>query len=410
MTRKKVIFIGPPFSGHLHPLLGIAKRMSEVADIAVWSTPGAAAECAAPFRPILREHEARVWEIAEPGRGVKGNPLRLWRQLRQNVALMAEMNRELDEALREEAPDLVIADFTVPVAGLSASRLGIEWWTTLPSPCVLESPDGPPAYFGGQTPDQSALKLAGMRLATRVFKRLMWRVFRRELQAIGFDGVYRADGSEAVYSPRCILGLGAREIEFPRSLPPHFHFAGPVFHTPPYRGPEPAYCEGKPHVLVSLGTHLQHEKAALATAVRDIAARHPGIEFHFTHGRAAGPPPSRDGNFHALPFISYSEHLARYAAVVHHAGAGVMHHCLLHGVPAVAHPLDFDQFDNAARLIAAGVAVLARKRGDLEAAILTALRDSDLKRRCEEMREAVRRYDAPGRVVALFCERFLAES
>ncbi len=401
MKRKRIVFIGPPFSGHLHPLLGIAQRVSEVAAVEVWSTPGVARSCEMPFRAILSEHEKEVWEIAEPGTGVKNNPLLLYRQLRQNVALMGQMKRELDAALSESRPDLVIADFTVPVAGLAAQKLGIEWWTTLTSPCVFETPDGPPAYFGGQTPAGHPLKHAAMRQATRCFKKLMWRLFRREFREIGFECLYRADGSEAVYSPQRILALGMREIEFPRTYPPHMHFVGPVLHTPPHAGEVPPFVTGKPHVLVSLGTHLPHAKAMMAAAVREIAQRQPGIVFHFTHGCELAVIRGEAANYQELAYVSYAEHLPRYDVVVHHAGAGVMNHCLRHGVPAVVHPLDFDQFDNTARLVAAGVALSARKTHELEPAILRALTDTELRGRCEAMSRVVAGYDAPGKIAEM---------
>lgn len=403
MTRKKVLFVGPPFSGHLHPLLGIARRVAEVADVLVLSTPGGARSAQAaglPARHIMAEHEQRVWEIAEPGSDVKNHPLLLYRQLKGNVGLMVAMKHELDAVFRDERPDLVIADFTVPVAGLSAMQQGIEWWTTLPSPCVLESPDGPPAYFGGQVSATTWMqhrKQAAMRQTTRFFKRLMWRLFRREFRSIGFESIYRADGSEAVYSPQRILALGVSEIEFPRRYPPHFHFTGPVLYTPPFHGHAPVFTQdGRHHVLVSIGTHLPHAKAALASTVREIARRHPDIVFHFTHGQESASRLVQENNFHEYSYISYQDHLPRYDLIVHHAGAGILNHCLRHGKPAVVHPLDFDQFDNAARLVATGVALLAKKQADLETVILKALNDEGLRQRCEAMRMTFSRYDAPG--------------
>jgi UDP:flavonoid glycosyltransferase YjiC (YdhE family) len=368
--------------------------MDKVADVSVWSTPGAREKCEVRFRPILAAHEAHVWAIAEQPRAVKNNPLLLYRQLRQHVALLPEMKRELDAAFAEEKPDLVIADFTVPVVGLSAEHLGIEWWTVLPSPCVLETPDGPPAYFGGQTPEGSALKHAALRRATRLFKQLVWLRFQREFRALGLKGLYRPDGSEAVYSPHRILALGAREIEFPRSYPPHLHFVGPVLYTPPREGEAPNFISGMPHVLVSLGTHLNHAKTALAAHIREIARRHSEIVFHFTHGSPMATVGPAVANYREFAYLSYHEHLPRYDLVVHHAGAGVMNYCLHHGVPAVVHPMDFDQFDNAARLVDAGVALAARKIQDLEPAILRALSDGALKQRCKTMRQTVSSYDA----------------
>lgn len=405
MIRKKVFLIGPPFSGHLHPLLGIGERLSEQADVTVLSTPGAAKGCRLPFHPILAAHEQAVWEIAEPGQAVKGNPLRLYRQLKANMALMAALKEELEGIFRTEQPDLIIADFTVPVAGLTATQLDIPWWTTVASPCVFETPDGPPAYFGGLQPAHTRLQHlqhAVLRFATRQFKRVMGRLFRRELRIIGLPSIYRPDGSEAVYSPKCILALGLPEIEFTRTYPPHFHLIGPVLHTPIDDAPAPHFTtDGRPHILITLGTHLPHAKAKLASVVRDIASRQKDIIFHFTHGNASAQPGAHSDNYHEYAYLSYARHLPRYDLVVHHGGAGVLNHCLLHGKPAVVFPQDFDQFDYAARLVAAGVARRIKYPAELHSAILQTLHDAPLRERCQLMSATYRQHDAAGIIADL---------
>lgn len=406
--RKKVFLIAPPFSGHLHPLLGIGTRLQEIADITVLSTPGAAASCELPFHPILAQHEKAVWAIAEPGQEVKSNPLLLYRQLKANIALLGDLKAELDTLFSTQRPDLILADFTVPVAGISALQHHIPWWTTLPSPCVFETPDGPPAYFGGQTPAQTRsqhLKHAALRQATRLFKRAMGRLFRRELRAISFPGIYRADGTEAVYSPQRILALGIPEIEFPRTYPSHFHFVGPVLHTPRDKSPEPQFSnDGRPHILITLGTHLPHAKAALSQTIRAIASRHPHIIFHFTHGRATGTPLASTDNFQEHSHISYARHLPRYALAIHHAGAGILNHCLRHAIPSVVIPQDYDQFDNAARLVAHGLALRAKTSAQLEATLLRALADPALKSRCEALRPIHTRQDGAQKVTQMVAE------
>lgn len=397
MSRKKVFLIAPPFSGHLHPLLGIGARLREIADVTVLSTPGVSTSCDLPFQPILAEHEKAVWAIAEPGQEVKSNPLLLYRQFRANIALLGDLKAELNARFEAARPDLVIADFTVPVAGISALEHGIPWWTTLPSPCVFEAPDGPPAYCGGQMPARTkmqAVKHAVLRRSTRVFKRAMGLLFRCELRAIGFPGIYRANGSEAVYSPQRILALGIPEIEFPRTYPPHFQFVGPVLHTPRDDSPGPPFSEdGRPHVLITLGTHLPHAKAALADTMRGIATRHHGIVFHFTHGRSTNAPMQHTANFHEHAHISYARHLPRYAVVIHHAGAGILNHCLRHGVPSVVIPQDYDQFDNAARLVAFGLALRAAGNAAIEETLLRALKDEEMKARCVAMSAVHARQD-----------------
>ncbi|MES2597694.1 MAG: glycosyltransferase [Verrucomicrobiota bacterium] len=389
MSRRKVLLIAPPFSGHLHPLLGIGEALREIADVKVLSSPSAARVCALPFHPILAQHEHTVWAIAEPGKDVKSNPLLLYRQLKANIALLRDLKTELETLFRSEKPDLIIADFTIPLAGIVAGEMGLEWWTTVPSPCVFETPDGPPSYFGGLGPAKTAmerLQHTFLRQTTRAFKRSMHLLFRRELRAIGFPSIYRRDGSEAVYSPHRIFGLGIPEIEFPRTYPRQFQFTGPVLYTPPEDVPEPAFAiDGRPQILITLGTHLPHAKAGMAKVMREIAARHPEMMFHFTHGSARGDlgPPTE--NFHEYRHVSYVQHVSKYDLVIHHAGTGILNHCLRHGKPAVVLPQDYDQFDYATRLVEHGLALRARGHVDLESVLLQALADSALKMRCQAL-------------------------
>jgi UDP:flavonoid glycosyltransferase YjiC (YdhE family) len=408
MSRKKVLLIGPPFSGHLHPLLGIGKGMATVADVLVVCTPKGVKEAVAAglrSRVILAEKEHVVMGISEPGHAVKNNPLRLLGQLRENVGVMLEVQSELAAIYMHEKPDLVIADSVVPVAGITAMRHGIAWWTAISSPCVIETPDGPPAYFKGQLPARTTfqrLRHSVMRKATKGFKHLAWLLFRRVFIGVGFHGIYRSDGNEAVYSPERILALGARELEFDCTWPQAVTFVGPVLYTPPYKGPDPKFPDdGRPCVLISIGTHLLHAKDNVASAIRKIAERNPGIVFHFSHGNSAAPTVRQEANFHEYAYISYADHLPRYDLVVHHAGAGVTNHCLTHGIPSVVHPLDFDQFDYAARLVAAGVAIAAPQLLDLEPAILGALHNEGLRSMCANMSRVVSSYDAVTSIVDL---------
>lgn len=203
------------------------------------------------------------------------------------------------------------------------------------------------------------------------------------------------DGSERVYSDERILGLTIPEIEFPRTYPSCFRYVGPVFYTPVETGPLPIFCpNGRPRVLVTLGTHLPHAKAALVETVRAIAQRHPEIVFHFSHGKNHGMPiETGEENFQNLPYVSYGRHLQEYDLIVHHGGSGVMNCCLYHGKPAVVYPHDYDQFDHATRLVAAGLALRVRERVELEPVILQALADKDLHERCRVMSETCRTYN-----------------
>jgi UDP:flavonoid glycosyltransferase YjiC (YdhE family) len=392
---RRVDLIAPPFSGHLHPILGIGRRLArDGLDVRVISTESAAArirDTGLQPHSLLAGKDDAIHAIAEPPRAVQSNPVRLNAQLRANLALLGQFQRELRALYRTTAPDLAIVDFTLPIAGFVAREAGVPWWTSMPSPCVLETPDGPPSYVGGWLPRDDwfgHMRDAAGRLFVRCFKRGIVRLHRQTMNELGLPGPYRADGSEAAYSDECILALGLRELEFARQWPAAaVRFVGAVRYTPPSLGEPPAFVAGRRHVLVSVGTHLRGYKDRVAAATEAAARALPDVEFHFTDGRvpgagvgtgAAAKTPHGGGpeNFQRLSFINYGL-LPRYDLVVHHAGTGILNETLAAGLPAIVMPIDYDQFDYAARLRVAGLAVGLRTLTDLPRTVERALAEAD---------------------------------
>lgn len=101
----------------------------------------------------------------------------------------------------------------------------------------------------------------------------------------------------------------------------------------------------------SVGTQLHWRKEAVAAAVRRAACELPEVEFHISDGNRSSDRRESDGNVHRIGFVSYARDLPRYDLVVHHGGAGVLSHTLAAGAPALVLPVDYDQFDNAARAV-----------------------------------------------------------
>lgn len=399
----RIDLIAPPYSGHLHPILAIARELAPRHAVRVLSTPSAMAQVARAGLvgvPLLDADAERALDaISDPRHAVRNHPLRMHRQLRDALGVMARFAQALRAAYVQAPPELVIADFTVPVAGTVAQALGIRWWTSLPSPCVIETPDGPPAYMGGLLPATQAgarLRQALARRAVRGFKRGLHRLHRRRMRALGLPQLYRDDGSEAVYSPERILALGVAALEFPCTWPAALRFVGPRLpasgRDTPWLPPRaaPVFVAGRRHVLVTLGTHLRWAKDAFDARLRALAAAMPELEFHFTDGDVAAGHHERSGNYQRLAHVDYARWVGRYDLVVHHGGAGILYRCLADARPAIVCPQDYDQFDHAARLQHAGAALWLRDLDGLEAALRRAFAEPSLFAGLPALQAAVR--------------------
>ena len=380
----RVELVTPPFAGHLHPILGIGVELARRGvPVRVVSTAAARAAIEAAGLPavvITSADDAKIAEISDPARRIGHNPLRLHRQFRDTLAVLGSIRTELDERYRADPPALVVADFTLPVAGMIGLRHGARWFTSMPSPAATGSTDGTPAYVGGWMPPRGAAGLARdavARSAVRTFKRSVYALNARPLRELGFPGVFRADGTERVYSADTVLALGLEELELPRTWPAAVRFVGPVPYAPPGRpgawgaaGPpggdasdaaaQRGGAPGRPRVLVSCGTHLPRAKAELLDAVERAAELLPGVAFEMTLGgtprpRGARRPDGTPGRVRLLDYADYGA-LERYDAIVHHGGTGIANATLAAGRPAVVIPVDYDQPDVAARLVHHGVA------------------------------------------------------
>lgn len=405
MSRPRIELLAPPFAGHLHPILAIGRALREVADIEVVSTEAAQPRIRAAGlagSAVVPGADAALKAIVDPPHAVGAHPLRLHAQFRRSLELLDAFGRALDERYASSRPDLVIADFTLPVAGAAAQRRGIPWWTSHPSPCVIEAPGGPPAYLGGWMPGIGAVGRSRDALAAKTVRGFKWsmhRLHRRRLAALGFPSLYRDDGSEAAYSSECILGLGLRELEFERAWPAALRFVGPMLWSPPDMGAPPPDGDAV-NVLATLGTHLGWAKQRMGGHLEAMAHALPAIRLHFSDGRLDAGADAAHRALHRHAWVDYPSWVPRMRAVLHHGGAGVMWECLRAGVPALVLPTDYDQFDHAARLQAAGVALRLRHAREIEPA-LRRLLDGDHALRPGRFVEALRPGKAEAQVVAL---------
>jgi len=399
----RIDFVTPPFAGHLYPALDLARRLRDrgLSQIRILTTAGGCPPTQAagfPFLEILCGHDQDVWAIANTPIQVGSSPLRMWQQLRRNLALMGLLQQQLLAEWRQNPPDLVIADFVVPVAGLTARSLGIPWWTGMPSPCVIETPDGIPAYMGGWQPWPGWIGRGRNwigRTLVRAVKKTLSRIVSSPLRQLGIDRIYRQDGTETVYSPERILAYGMREFEFEQSWPEHFHFVGPLIIAPRQPGPEIRWMPGRTHVLVTLGTHLLWAKSRAIELLEHVARLMPDTVFHFSRGRMGSNGADFRDNLHLYDSVPYNDVMPRYDAAIIHGGTGVLYTCIEHGVPMLVWPHDYDQFDHAARIVYHGLGrKLVPRPPQIERDLQTLMTSPSIRATLDRFQQAYHSYDA----------------
>jgi UDP:flavonoid glycosyltransferase YjiC (YdhE family) len=414
MSRLKIDVVAPPFHGHLHPILGVAEVLREWGEIRVLTTPDAEEGVAAggfEYAPILSGRSADVWRIANTPRPVRGRPWMLLRQFRENLALLPMLNREVEAAWQVRRPDLAVVDFTLPSVGHLARANGVWWWTSHPSPLAIETRDGTPAYLGGWAPPRTAagrLRDELGRGCVRLFKRLMFSVFSRELRRVGLTRLYWPDNHEAVYSNEIILALGVRELELPCTWPGAVRFVGPVCRTlPAQASADPMLDVRRKNILVTIGTHLLHARSRMVEQLKRLAAAAPDLFFHYTTGGCEVGSETAGGNWRVYRYLNYEQMLSRFSGVVHHGGAGITYHCLRSAIPAVVWPQDYDQFDFAARLSYHGLAVRCEGVAQIPEALRQVLSDVEMRRRREAFAERLKQNDLRANLRAILVEQGL---
>jgi UDP:flavonoid glycosyltransferase YjiC (YdhE family) len=404
----KVLFIAPPFSGHLNPLLPLARRAREAGHDCLFFTGVAkAGQLRAQGFPVIvpRSIPADGMErIANWHRQTASSPLEPIRQLSANLGILAPLGAEVGTALDEVRPDVAVVDFIAAVSARQVSARSIPWITTIPTPFAIENRRGVPAYLGGWTPMPGPLgrvRDAAGRLAVTGFKRTVFRLLASRLKPL-LPRLYREDGSEAGYSNQKILGFGLRELEFERDWPAAFEMIGPVTGEPESAPPLDLPLD-KPCVLASVGTHLLWAKERLVADVAEIARALPGWHFVVSLGRPGDTSEARHvlDNVTVVPFVPYARELARFDVVIHHGGAGVTYAAIAAGVPSLVVPHDYDQFDFAARIAWHGIGIRMKSLSDRGApdALRRLARRGDWPN-LALMQQASRRYDPPARFLA----------
>jgi MGT family glycosyltransferase len=345
--------------GHLYPtvptLLELRRRGHEVvvatAGAAVGQLRGLGLDAVA-VDPRLEEIVSGDWQARTAMGAVKRDLRALIRRAQLEVP-------DLEQLIAERRPDGLVVDVTAFGAGAVAERSGLPWAHVVHFPIPIPSRDVPP-YGLGLAPRQDGLG----RLRDAVVRRALLRPAER-MALTGTNPVRAALGLPLLREPAelyatapLVLYYSAEPFEYPRTdWPVTVRRVGPGVWDPPHTT-ELGWLDdiAAPIVLVTCSSDFQNDGKLLRTALDALAD-----EDVFVVATSAGVDPSGlavPRNAHLGRYLPHGRILSRAAAVVCHAGMGIVQKALAHGVPVCAVPFGRDQFEVARRVAVARAGVV----------------------------------------------------
>jgi MGT family glycosyltransferase len=350
-----VLIYTTPGKGHLYPImdtaLTLAARGHDVRVRTLQSEVETVRKTGLSARPIAAAVEACAlddWRVSTPAQSAE-------RSLSTFVTRAALEVDDLQAAIAEEAPRLLLIDTNAWGAQAVAQASGLPWAIWHPFPLPLPSRDVPP--FGpGFAP---ARGLPG-RLRDWLLRPLLTAPLRKCLprlnevrRRVGVAPI--VDGRELFAGAHLVLYLTAEPFEYPRSdWPDRIELVGPGLWSPPSTGPRPAWCSGeKPVVLVTCSTEYQNDGALLDAAIAAFG-EDPSVQLVCT---TAGVDPATVRAPKGVVVERFFDHatvLPRADVVVCHGGMGITQRALAAGVPVCVVPWGRDQLEVGRRVVVAG--------------------------------------------------------
>ncbi|MGL5816602.1 MAG: nucleotide disphospho-sugar-binding domain-containing protein [Phycicoccus sp.] len=411
-VRARVLVCAMPLTGHVTPLLALARKLVERGHTVHVYT-------GSRFRTAVEGTGARFEPMSaalDPGDGLLEDFLPELRtlsgmaQLRYALKLFFIDSGEgqladLRHLMSRFRPDTIVVDSSFRGAALLHELgEGPPWVAVNVLPLTLSSRDTAP--FG---PGYRPMPGRHGRLRNAVLRWLATRVLLRDVsmhadaQRVRLGLPPRAELIfDAALSPYLYLQAGVASLEYPRSdLAPQVHFVGPLT-DPPTRSSHPlpmwwddVVSGDRPVVHLTQGTVDTDPRRLLIPALRALAG-----EDVLVVASTGGPPVDTLGalpaNARAAEFVPHAALLPHTAVMVTNGGYGGVLGALTHAVPLVVSGDSQDKPEVAARVRFAGAGIDLRTGKPTEAgirrAVLRALTDPHLRRGARAVADDIARH------------------
>lgn len=375
MTR--ILAYTMPATGHVYPLVaGLLELQSRGHDVHVRTTPSALdALCAVGLD--ASSVDPRILDIEVTDYLAKSDRERLTNGLRDLMRRGRLDGPDLASAIDEHRPEVLLVDSTAYGAITHAEASGLPWALLMPSLLPLKG-KGIPPYGMGLAPSNGPLG--------RVRDALLWKVSERVFGKALLPGLneLRAEAGLAPHATpfdiyatpdRAIIMAGA-PLEYERvDLPDNVSLVGSQPWDPPASTPDRLLEPGDPWVLVTCSTDYQGDEALARTAVEAFRDEPVRVLLTLADTYDTARLPEAD-NIVVERFVPHGPVLEHTAAVVCHAGMGIVSKAVAAGVPVVAVPFGRDQPEVARRVVEAGAGVAVPARRLTAASLRAGLRDA----------------------------------
>jgi zeaxanthin glucosyltransferase len=353
--------ICPPVRGHLNPFLALAQELQRRGHrVTVFHMPDIQADVrreGVDFVPIgadLHPLGSLAQSLAELGQ-LSG--LAALRFTVRAIARTTEMIcSSAPQAIAAAGVDVLLVDQTEPAGGSVAQHLGIPFVTVCNALALNREPNVPPAFSPWSFSESPWARLRnkfGYAVSDRILRpvRRVLADYRRRWKLPPFTG------PDDAYSQLAQISQLPREFDFPRrSLPPCFHYVGPLRAPQRHNTQFPwERLDGRPLIYSSLGT-LQHSKTRLFQCFIEACA---GLDVQLVvAGRSPeslGPLPE---NVIATPYAPQLELLEKSCLTLTHGGLNTVLDSLSCGVPMIVLPLTYEQPAISMRVVRSGTGIM----------------------------------------------------
>jgi len=420
----KILFASTPGTGHVNPILAVARiLMTENHEVAIYTGAAfrARVEAAgAKFFSLPPEADvdltdpfARVPELKVMAPGPDWLRIVMERFLLDNIPAQHE---GLQRLLHSFAPDVIIGDdcfFGVlpMLLGRRSKRPPIVICGT----SILHWPreDGAPLFLGlppATTPKQRADYAAVARDFHEVVDRPVGLRLNKLLKELGAAPTSMTLFHSTVGLADAYLQLSVTGFEYPRQIPPSVHFVG----TPPIipgQAPLPPWAHeldgSRKVVLVTQGTVANHNFELLIAPTLAALANEPDVLVVATAGGrpVEAIPGAVPSNARMASYLPFEWLLPRTNVLVTNGGYGSVNQAMSFGIPLVTAGMTEDKADVNARVAWSGVGVdLATNEPTqeaLRAAVRTVLDRPAYRMRAAQMADEFARIDTRSAILSI---------